>query len=87
MGFYVIVWVLVGGCAALIAGSKGRNPLLWLVLGALFGPLATMAVCFVSPVVREEVPSPVALANRICPHCSNQLDPRARMCRWCKKFV
>ena len=35
--FYVIGWIAVGACAALVAGAKGRNPVGWLVLGAFFG--------------------------------------------------
>lgn len=85
MMFYVIGWVAVGACAAIVAGSKGRSPVGWLILGAFFGPLATTAACFMPAVIRKEAPpTPV---RRICPHCANEIAPSARLCRWCKRLV
>ncbi len=84
--FYVIGWVAVGAYAGRVAGAKGRNPVRWLLLGAFFGPLATMAACFMPPALAAQKANP-APARRICPHCSNELSPTARMCRWCKRLV
>mgnify|MGYP003584967526 CR=1 FL=1 len=87
MAIFIVAWMAVGVCAALIAGSKGRNLVNWLALGALLGPMAMLAACLAPSAAREEARSPAAVANRICPHCSNRLSPRARMCRWCKRIV
>lgn len=85
MMFYVITWIAVGACASLVAAAKGRSPVGWLVLGTLFGPLATTAVCFMPSALSKAAPAtPV---RRICPHCANELAPSVRLCRWCKRLV
>lgn len=85
MMFYVIAWITLGACAALVAGAKGRSPVGWLVLGAFFGPLATTAACLMPAVLSKKAPAiPV---RRLCPHCTNEITPSARMCRWCKRLV
>lgn len=86
MTFYAMAWIAVGACAALVARTKGRSPGSWLVLGAFFGPLATAAVCFMPAVPRQDA-APPAPVRRLCPYCSNEIAPSARMCKWCKSIV
>lgn len=85
MMFYVITWIAVGACASLVAASKGRSPVGWLLLGTFFGPLATTVACLLPSVLGKEAPAPPV--RRICPHCSNEIAPSARMCRWCRRLV
>jgi hypothetical protein len=48
------------------------------------GPFATVAVFCMPPIAGARSHGPAA---RICPHCSNRLEPRARICKWCKRIV
>lgn len=86
MMFYVMGWIGVGACAALLADAKGRSAVRWLVLGAFFGPLATAAACLM-PSVHVKDEDSAAPARRLCPHCANVIAPSARMCRWCRRIV
>lgn len=40
-----ILWIMFGVTAAVIATSKGRSFIGWLILGLLFGIFALVAVC------------------------------------------
>jgi len=48
-----ILWIMCGITAAVIATSKGRSFIGWLILGLLFGIFALVAVCAM-PRVSEE---------------------------------
>lgn len=39
----MIVWVICGILAAIVAGKKGHSGCLWLLLGLPLGPLALLA--------------------------------------------
>jgi hypothetical protein len=41
---YLILWVALGFVAMRIADKKGRNPILWLVVGVLFGIISVIIV-------------------------------------------
>jgi hypothetical protein len=84
--FYAVVWIAVGAGAAIVANVKGRSPARWLVLGAFFGPLATGAVCFMPAIPEKDAVPPIPV-RRLCPYCSNEIAPSARMCKWCKSIV
>ena len=45
MGFIVTYWAIFAFLVASIAVSKGRHAIGWLILGAIFGIFALIAVC------------------------------------------
>lgn len=53
-----LIWIMFGVTAAVIATSKGRSFIGWLILGLLFGIFALVAVCAMPGVTarREDAP-------------------------------
>ena len=45
MGLIIFVWAAFAFLVAAIAVSKGRYAIVWLILGAVFGIFALIAVC------------------------------------------
>ena len=50
----LIVWIIIGTDCALIAKSKGRNPILWFILGAGFSLLALVPLLLLSAKVEKK---------------------------------
>lgn len=44
MTIYLLIWVIMAVFVAMIANSRGRNPALWFVYGAIFWPIALIHV-------------------------------------------
>lgn len=42
----LLIWVLFGVACYVLAKEKGKNPILWAVLGALFGIFALIVLAF-----------------------------------------
>lgn len=57
---FVVGWAGFAVVAALAAAARGRDPVGWLALGALFGAFALMAVLVMRPVT----PAPPLAARR-----------------------
>jgi len=68
-----------GTVTAIAARSRGRNSLLWLLLGMVIGPFA-LVVALLPPVARERI-------TMACPHCAEVLPWAARVCRYCHGAV
>lgn len=68
-----------GTVTAIAAHSRGRNSLLWLVLGMVIGPFA-LVVALLPSVARERV-------TMACPHCAEVVPWAARVCRYCHGVV
>ncbi len=75
MHSYWLVTVVFGIVASLIAGSKGRNTLGWLVAGMFLGPFS-LIVSVLPPVERS------GLYFR-CPACREVIHEGAQTCRFC----
>lgn len=42
--FFIILWIALGIVTALAANARGRDPILWLVIGCLTGIFGLIAV-------------------------------------------
>jgi len=51
---YLIGWVLFGVAAFSVAKSKGRNTILWTLLGLLIGPFALLILAFLPTTQKGE---------------------------------
>lgn len=52
---YLILWIICGIGAAIIAGSKNRSAIGWLFGGILLGPIGILIVGFMPPVKKEKL--------------------------------
>ena len=64
----IFIWMSFGLMTALVASSKGSDPLFWALIGAGFGPFGLIA-CFIS--------------GRTCPYCESKINRRLRVCPKC----
>lgn len=74
VGFF---FVLPGAIGAWMARTKGRNPLLWFLINALFPP--TLMITFFQGPKR-----PVSGHYRQCPKCAAYSKWREVVCRFCQ---
>lgn len=66
----IFTWMLLGPLAAIVAHSKGSNPLFWFFIGMVFGPLGLTA-CFIH--------------GRTCPFCESKINRKIRICPKCNR--
>lgn len=52
----ILMWTLFGAASAYYAQIKGRDPILWFVLGALLGILSLIILFFLPAVETKEAP-------------------------------
>jgi hypothetical protein len=62
----LLLWIVCGAFSAVLAKSKGRSPIAWLVIGCLLGILGPIVVARLPAVERSsaEPPPPVELGQR-----------------------
>lgn len=82
------IWIVTAVAAAIIANSKGRSGCGWLILSALFGPLALLAVAMTSrdaaTVARTEERAGLQAGTlRRCPTCNEAIRREAAKCKHC----
>lgn len=56
MFLIITMWVLFGAAAAYYGQIKGRDPILWFVLGALFGAFSLIILFFLPNLEPKQVP-------------------------------
>lgn len=90
----IIAWIVCGVFAAIIASSKGRSFLAWLILGLLFGIFALLASGFMPSINKSEAQSQIdkkikSITNdeRKCPFCAEIIKKEAKLCKHCGKEV
>jgi len=72
---YVVLVVVAGIVGAILAQSKGRNPILWFILCALV-PLLVIAVALLPSIVAKGF-------TKKCPHCAEVVKEDATLCKHC----
>lgn len=76
-GYIVVFFILPGLTGAWLARTKGRNPLLWFLLNAVFPP--TLMISFFQGPVRA-----VDGHYRRCSKCREYSKWRESVCRFCQ---
>lgn len=88
MDTIIFILVCFAAVTGLVAHTKGRNAIGWLVLGFLFGPLALLAVAVASPDRRKaelkEIRAGLQSGQlRKCPACAEAIRREATRCVHC----
>lgn len=75
---YVIIWVLCGFAAAMVASSKGRSGIGWFFMGLIFGPFGILFALFAGKAGPDD-------NEKKCPFCAEYVKKEAVVCKHCGK--
>jgi len=65
---FLLIWLLFGIGASVVAGNRGANGCLWFGLGALLGPIG-FALAFTTGAKCPNCASRISAAANVCPNC------------------
>lgn len=51
---FIIFWLIMGGVVAVIANSKGKDPIAWFLYGAVIWPIALAHICVTKEEPRQD---------------------------------
>ncbi|NWK96534.1 zinc ribbon domain-containing protein [Sphingobium lactosutens] len=80
---FVIIWLICGGIAAMIASSKGGNGAIGFVVGLLFGPFGIIAAFFMGNEQKADANKIASGDSKKCPRCAELVKPDALVCKHC----
>lgn len=69
-----VIALLIGVLGAIMASMKGRNPIVWFILG-MAAPISLVVLLFLPSVNQRLV--------RTCPHCGRPIGERDTECSQC----
>ena len=84
---HLFLWLIPAGIVALIAWSKGRTVLLWLVFALLRGPLALRLILKAEDLSYPAWSAEVRKRRYRCPLCREPLEGPARTCPHCGRDI
>lgn len=80
---FVIIWLICGGIAAMIASSKGGNVAVAFILGVLLGPFGIIAAFFLGNEQKADAAKIASGDSKKCPRCAELVKPDALVCKHC----
>ena len=72
---FLLFMVIFGVVTGVVAHSRGREPVLWGILGALMFIIALPVLLCIPPIGRK------------CPHCAEFVKDEATVCKHCHKAL
>ena len=79
----LLIWILCGAAAAMIASNKGKEAVLWSVIGMLVGPFGILFALIAQPNAAQVEQQALASGRRKCPMCAELVRAEAVKCRFC----
>lgn len=84
MELLLLIWLVCGVAAGMIASNKGNSGCLWFGLGILLGPFGLMGAALTQrDVSRDREIGLIQGRLRLCPFCAEAIQVEARRCRFC----
>lgn len=74
-------WILCCIFAAVIAAHKGRDPVLWFLVGVPCGPFALLVAAL--PSLKQSPNTPTPETHVKCPDCAELVLKEAKKCKHC----
>ena len=68
----LVIWLLFGICAAIVATNRGANGCLWFGIGVVLGPIG-FALAFTTGAKCSNCASRISEAAKVCPKCGHPI--------------
>lgn len=81
----ILLWLVLAVVVAVVAGSKGRNPVLWGLYGFLIWPVALVHILVSRPTAKAAAHGMTAAGRAPCPHCAEPIMRAASVCPHCNR--
>jgi predicted amidophosphoribosyltransferase len=92
MEFAVLVWIVCGIAAAVVANGRGENGCLWFGCGVLLGPIGLL-LAFTTGFKCPHCSSKISWKANVCPKCQAELspchgeEPSTKSCPFCAEEI
>lgn len=80
---FIVLWLICGGIAAMIASSKGGSGVIGFIVGVLLGPIGVIVSFFLG---NEKAAAAAQISTgerKKCPRCAELVQPDAMVCKHC----